>query len=87
MLGAAYPGLTNRGWYLLTRNWIILFTCMAIANEAIWRTTSTDFWAATKIWLFIPATFVFIACNIPMLIRHGLALEEAAKEPPIAPVE
>lgn len=87
VLGTAYPGLTDRGWYLLTRNWIILFGCMAIANEAIWRTTSTDFWAASKVWLFIPATFLFIACNIPMLIRHGLNLEETAKDPPIAPVE
>ena len=87
VLGTAYPGLSNRGWYLLTRNWIILFACMAGANEAIWRTSSTDFWAASKIWLFIPVTFIFIACNIPMLIRHGLALEEAAREPPVAPVE
>jgi intracellular septation protein len=87
VLGTAYPGLTARGWHLLTRNWIIFFIGMAIANEAIWRSTSTSVWLATKLWLFIPATFVFIACNIPMLIRHGLTLEEAAKEPPIAPVE
>jgi len=87
VLGTAYPGLTERGWYLLTRNWIIFFIGMAIANEAIWRSTSTNVWLATKVWLFIPATFVFIACNIPMLIRHGLTLEEAAKEPPVAPVD
>jgi len=87
VLGTAYPGLTDRGWYLLTRNWIIFFACMAAANEAIWRTTSTDFWAASKVWLFIPATFIFIACNIPMLIRHGLTIDEAAKDPPVAPVE
>jgi intracellular septation protein len=86
-LGPAYPGLTDRGWYLLTRNWIILFACMAVANEVIWRTTSTDFWAAAKLWLFVPATLIFIACNIPMLIRHGLTIDEAAKDPPIAPVE
>ena len=86
-LGGAYPGLSDRGWYLLTRNWIILFACMAVANEAIWRTTSTNFWAASKIWLFIPVTLIFIAANIPMLLRHGFNLDEAAEEPPIAPVE
>ncbi|MEA3028943.1 MAG: intracellular septation protein [Sphingomonadales bacterium] len=86
VLGSAYPGLSERGWFLLTRNWIIFFACMAAANEAIWRTTSTDFWAASKLWLFIPATFVFVAANIPMLLRHGLALEEPA-EIPEAPVE
>jgi intracellular septation protein len=87
-LGTAYPGLSERGWNLLTRNWIVFFAAMAVLNEAIWRTTSTDFWAASKLWLFIPATFVFILANMPMLMRHGLALEEPAKEPPpIAPVE
>ena len=88
VLGAAYPGLSERGWHLLTRNWIVFFIAMALLNEAIWRTQSTDFWAASKLWLFIPATFVFILANMPMLMRHGLALEEPAKEPPpIAPVE
>ena len=86
VLGTAYPGLTDRGWHLLTRNWILFFACMAAANEAIWRSTSTDFWAASKLWLFVPATFVFVAANIPMLLRHGLALEEPP-EIPQAPVE
>jgi intracellular septation protein len=85
-LGAAYPGLSERGWYLLTRNWIVFFTAMAVMNEVIWRTTSTDFWAGSKLWLFIPATFVFIAAHMPMLLRHGLALDKPA-EIPQAPVE
>jgi len=88
VLGAAYPGLSERGWYLLTRNWIVFFAGMAVMNEAIWRTTSTNFWMGSKLWLFIPATFVFIIANMPMLLRHGLTLDEPAKEPPpIAPVE
>ena len=86
VLGAAYPGLSERGWHLLTRNWIIFFAGMAAMNEAIWRTTSTDFWAGSKLWLFIPATFVFIAANLPMLVRHGLAVDKPA-EIPQAPVE
>ena len=86
VLGAAYPGLSERGWYLLTRNWIIFFAGMAVMNEIIWRSTSTDFWAASKLWLFIPATFVFIAAHLPMLVRHGLALDKPA-EVPQAPVE
>jgi len=87
VLGAAYPGLSDRGWALLTRNWILLFLAMAALNEAIWRNTSTDFWAASKLWLFIPATFLFIIANVPMLLRHGLTLEEPAEVPPPPPVE
>ena len=81
VLGAAYPGLRERGWFLLTRNWIVFFVVMAMLNEAIWRTTSTEFWAGSKLWLFIPATFIFAAANVPMLLRHGLADEQPAEIP------
>jgi intracellular septation protein len=86
VLGGAYPGLRDRGWHLLTRNWIVFFAAMAVMNEAIWRNSSTDFWAASKLWLFVPATFVFIAANMPMLLRHGLG-DESPAEVPLAPPE
>ena len=81
VLGSAYPGLRERGWFLLTRNWIVFFIVMAATNEAVWRTTSTEFWAGSKLWLFIPATFLFAAANVPMLLRHGLADEQPAEVP------
>lgn len=87
LLGTAYPGLSDRGWFLLTRNWVIFFFGMALLNEAVWRTTSFSFWAASKIWLFVPLTFLFVAANIPMLMRHGLMLEESTEEPPIPPTQ
>jgi len=86
VLGGAYPGLRDSGWHLLTRNWIVFFIGMALLNEAIWRNTSTDFWAASKLWLFVPATFIFIAANMPMLLKHGLG-DETPADPPIAPPE
>jgi len=86
VIGAAYPGLSERGWYLLTRNWVFFFVGMAVLNELIWRTTSTDFWLGSKIWLFIPATLIFIVAHMPMLIRHGLTLDKPV-EVPQAPVE
>ena len=86
VLGTAYPGLRERGWHLLTRNWIGFFFVMALLNEAIWRTTSTAFWAGSKLWLFLPATFLFAAANIPMLLRHGLS-DEQPVEPPVTPPE
>ena len=85
VLGSAYPGLSERGWRLLTRNWALFFLVMAVLNEAVWRTTTTDTWVAFKLWVFLPATFLFAIANVPMLMRHGLALEEPADEPPIPP--
>jgi intracellular septation protein len=81
VLGSVYPGLNARGWHLLTRNWIIFFYAMAVGNEIAWRAVSTDAWVAMKLWLFMPATFLFILANVPMLMRHGLAIEEAEVEP------
>jgi intracellular septation protein len=85
VLGAAYPGLSERGWQLLARNWAIFFALMAVANEAVWRNTDTSFWIGAKLWGFLPATLLFGLANVPMLMRHGLTLEEAKEEPPVPP--
>ena len=86
VLGSAYPGLSDTGWRLLSRNWALFFAAMALLNEAVWRNSTTDFWVGFKLWGAIPLTFLFAALNIPMMMRHGLASEaEAAQEP--GPVE
>ena len=86
VLGSAYPGLSDAGWRLLSRNWALFFGAMALLNEAVWRNSTTDFWVGFKLWGAIPLTFLFAALNIPMMMRHGLASEaEAAQEP--GPVE
>lgn len=86
VLGTAYPGLSERGWTLLSRNWALFFVAMAVANEAVWRSTTTDFWLGYKLWGAMPATLLFALANIPMLMRHGLNAEAEAKEgPPLPP--
>lgn len=85
VLGTAYPGLSERGWMLLTRNWAMFFLGMAVVNEAVWRSTSTDFWVGFKLWGAMPATFIFALANVPMLMRHGMQLEKPREEPPIPP--
>jgi intracellular septation protein len=87
VLEAVYPGLSDRGWQLLTRNWIGYFLVMAVINEAVWRTQSTDFWVGFKLWFFLPATFLFAIANVPMLMRHGLEAEAAKDEPPAPPTQ
>jgi intracellular septation protein len=87
VLGGAYPGLTERGWTLLSRNWALFFVAMALANEVVWRTRTTDFWLAYKLWGAMPATFLFALANIPMLMKHGMNAEaEAEQGPPLPPV-
>lgn len=87
VLGTAYPGLSEEGWRILTRNWALFFLAMAALNETVWRNSSTDFWIGFKIWGFVPATFLFALAHIPMLMRHGMKLEDGKEEPPVPPTQ
>jgi len=88
LLEGAYPGLTEGGWRKLTISWTIFFVVMAMANEIAWRTmapNATDDltrWAGFKLWVVVPATFVFALANIPMLLKNGLTLGDDAPVPP-----
>lgn len=82
VLGHAYPGLSERGWALLSRNWAIFFLALAGSNELVWRTMSTEFWLGYKLWGALPATILFAIANLPMLNRHGLNLDKADPEIP-----
>lgn len=82
LLETAYPGLNAVGWRKLTRNWAIFFCAMALLNEAVWRSTSWDFWVGFKLWGAIPLTLLFAFANIPMLLRHGLTMGDEAPVPP-----
>jgi intracellular septation protein len=86
VLGSTYPGLDERGWNKLTRNWAIFFAFMAVLNEAVWRNTSWNIWLGFKLWGALPLTFLFAAANLPMLLRHGLMKEDAVPAEP-GPVE
>jgi intracellular septation protein len=70
---------------LLTRNWILYFLFMAAMNEAVRMLTSWDTWVAFKLWFFLPATFLFAAANVPMLLRHGLGEDKPAETPDLPP--
>jgi intracellular septation protein len=85
VLGSAYPGLSERGWMLLSRNWAVFFAVMAVVNEAVWRSTTTNFWIGFKLWGFLPATFLFALANVPMLMRHGMQIDTAKADPPVPP--
>ena len=81
LLGSAYPGLTPVGWRKLTVNWTLFFAAMAVLNEAVWRSTSWDFWVGFKLWGAIPLTLLFAFANVPMLMRHGLQAEDIETPP------
>lgn len=81
LLETAYPGLSARGWRLLTINWTAFFVAMAGLNEAMRHVLTWDQWVTFKTWGVIPITLVFAMLNIPMLLRHGLQLEKPEDTP------
>jgi len=64
--------LTPQGWRTLTLRWALFFLAMAILNEIIWRTQTTDFWVAFKAFGVIPLTMVFAVMQMPLVKRYHL---------------
>ncbi len=78
LLGSAFQGLTELGWELLARRWVLFFLLLAALNEVFWRFFSTDIWLHFKIWGDTLITFLFAIAQMPMLLRHGLILKDPA---------
>jgi intracellular septation protein len=70
--------LTAEGWRKLTLRWALFFFMMAVLNEVVWRTQSTDFWVNFKLFGFVPLTFLFAVLQAPLMTRH--AAEPASAE-------
>ena len=51
LLGAALK-LEDLGWKILTQRWIGFFIALAILNEIVWRTQSTDIWVNFKVLVY-----------------------------------
>jgi intracellular septation protein len=64
--------LTPAGWRILTFRWALFFAAMAVLNEAIWRTQSTDVWVTFKAFGVVPLTMVFALTQMPLIKRHGV---------------
>src|SRR6266849_6894514 len=62
--------LTGEGWRKLTIRWALFFLALAVLNEAIWRTQTTDFWVAFKAFGVLPLTFIFAALQYPLLMKY-----------------
>lgn len=72
--------LTPDGWKRLTIRWAIFFAAMAVLNEIVWRTQTTDFWVAFKAFGVIPITAVFAMLQTPLIKRYHIepATDEAS---------
>ena len=71
LLGAALK-LEEDGWKILTQRWIGFFIALAILNEIVWRTQSTDIWVNFKVFGILPITFIFTMTQFPLIKKYQI---------------
>ena len=71
MLGGVWP-VDDSGWRKLTLRFGLFFAAMAVLNEIVWRTQSTDVWVSFKVFGILILTMVFAAAQAPLITRHRL---------------
>lgn len=64
------------GWMVLTRRLCAFFFALAVANELVWRTMSTDAWVNFKTFGLTAALFLFFMAQGRLIQKYGI--EEAA---------
>ena len=71
LLGAALR-LEEEGWKILTYRWIGFFIALAVLNEIVWRTQTTDIWVNFKVFGILPITFIFTMTQFPLIKKHQI---------------
>ena len=71
LLGAALR-LEEEGWRILTYRWIGFFIALAVLNEIVWRTQTTDIWVNFKVFGILPITFIFTMTQLPLIKKHQI---------------
>jgi intracellular septation protein len=74
LLGVVFDSvfhLTDEGWRKLTLRWALFFFALALLNEIVWRTQTTDVWVSFKVFGVVPLTFLFGALQYPLLMKYA----------------
>ena len=64
--------LQDKGWETLTKRWIGFFIALAILNEIVWRTQSTDLWVNFKVFGILPITFIFTMTQFSLIKKYQI---------------
>ncbi|NOX72388.1 MAG: septation protein IspZ [Alphaproteobacteria bacterium] len=64
--------LEREGWMIFTRRMAYLFAGLAIANEAIWRTMSTDAWVNFKTFGLTGLMFLFFMSQMKLFSKYSI---------------
>jgi intracellular septation protein len=62
--------LSDEGWRKLTLRWACFFTFLAVLNEIMWRSFSTDTWVNFKVFAVMPLTMAFAVAQVGLLRQY-----------------
>ena len=62
--------LTDEGWRKLTLRWAFFFSFLAVLNEVVWRSFSTDTWVSFKVFGVMPLTMAFAVAQVGLLRQY-----------------
>lgn len=62
--------MRDEGWMILTRRLCAAFALLAVANEFVWRTMSTDLWVKIETFGFPIALMAFLMMQFSLLQQY-----------------
>jgi intracellular septation protein len=68
--------MRDEGWMILTRRLTALFAALAVGNEVVWRTMSTDAWVKIETFGFPLVLFLFLWAQIYALQKYVIETGE-----------
>ncbi|MBE9475691.1 MAG: septation protein IspZ [Proteobacteria bacterium] len=75
MMDGAMP-LNDEGWMILTKRICIFFLTLAVVNEVVWRTMTTDAWVNFKTFGLTAALFVFFMSQSKLMEKYGTVKDD-----------
>lgn len=78
LMEGAVP-MTREGWMIFTFRFAVFFAVLAVINEIVWRSTTTDTWVNFKTFFLPIASFAFVASQAGVFMRYALE-EDGDKE-------
>jgi len=75
--------LPDRIWTVLALRWAALFVFLALLNEYVRLTQTTEFWVNSRLLIFTPCVLGFALLNTPLVLKHHRESDEAPS--PAAP--
>ncbi len=53
---------------------------LAVLNEVVWRTQTTELWIQFKLFGIMPLTLIFSLAQLPLINRHSVEQDAARAE-------